>query len=281
MKRTMLIATNFDQFASSVIAFCAGTRGRGIERVILINVFDTSGMEEAVALREKAATRKKLDLLAVPIREAGIETDVRVTSGSPAGVISEIIATEPIDVVVIGTTDKSRLSRFFTGSLSEDVAFGQNVPTLLLRDDLLLKYDDLKVASADWSRKIVVPVDYSAASARAVLQCTKFEPDSVGEVRLLHVLTSCPRGQTMTDCKAEQEFRLSAFSRMLEDVGIKATPVVREGFVLEEIIKEVEAVGATGVVIGSNSNSRLGAMFLGSTARDVVSAAPVFTMVVP
>lgn len=281
MKRTMLIATNFDDFASHVIDFCAGTRGRGIVRCIAVNVMDTTGMEERVAIAEKEVMRKKLNILIEPIRQAGIEAEARIVSGDPASAIMDIVASEPIDVIVIGTTTKSRLSRLFTGSLSDELAFGQNVPTLMLRDDLLIASEDNEAISVDWSKKLVVPVDYSAASARAVLQCTKFEPEAVGEVRLLHVLTSCPRNQTMASCVAEQEFRLSAFSRMLEDVGIKAVPIVAEGEVVQEILKEVKSSGATGIVIGSNSNSLLGELFLGSTARAVLSAAPVFTMVVP
>jgi len=281
MKRTMLIPTDFDDYAPRLMQFCAGTRERGIIRCILVHVLDTSGLEGPNISQAMSDARAKLNILAEPIRQAGIETVVRVMTGSPTHEILSVAQNENVDVVVVGTTAKSKFGRLFTGSLSEDIAYGQKAPTLMIRDDLIENSDDVEESSLNWSRKLVVPVDYSAASARGVLQCTRFEPNAVGEVRLLHVLTSCPRDQAMPACVAEQEFRLSAFCRMLEDVGIKATPVVREGQVVEQIKAEVEESGATGIVIGSNSRSLISEFIIGSTTQEVVRTAPVYVMVVP
>lgn len=281
MGRTVLIPTNFDDFAQPLVDFCAGTKLRGIDKCIIVHIIDSTGIEEPFILSEIKDKTDKLNKLAQPIRDAGIETVARVVTGDPLSQIRHLLHQEAVDVMVVGTTAKSSLRRLFTGSLSEDLAYSQSIPTLLLRDDLLEKSQDVMQDSVAWSRTLVVPIDYSAASARAVLQCTKFEPESIGEVRLLHVLTACPRNQTMESCIQEQEFRLSAFSRMLEDVGIKAVPVVREGTPLDGILDEIRESGATGVVIGSNSQSRFNELFLGSTAREVVSTVPVFTMVVP
>lgn len=281
MKRTVLIPTGFDEYSQKVMDFCAGAGGRGIVKCILVHVLDPTGVEETYLSSAVEDARKKLEVLAKPIIEAGMEADIRIPVGTAKNEVVRIMQEESINVMVIGTTAKSSLSRLFVGSLSEDLAYSQNVPTLMLRNDILFSHDDLASQSLEWSRKIVVPVDYSATSARAVLQCTRFEPEAVGEVRLLHMITTPPKNQTLHMHIAEQEFRLSAFSRMLEDVGIKATPVVREGDVKDGILAEVKESGATGIVIGASSKSRFGEFLLGSTAREIVATAPVFTMVVP
>lgn len=281
MRRTVLVPTDFDDYAERLVEFCAGTKGRGIDTCVLTHIVDAKGVEEKFLLLDIEEKTAQLKELAKPIEEAGIKLVIRVEEGDPVKEVRRIIVEEKVDVIMVGTTAKSSLRRFFTGSISEDLAYTENIPTLLLRDDLLKAEDDLEEASKNWSQKLVVPIDYSAASARAVLQCTRFLPDSVGEVRLLHVLTSCPRNQTMDSCKEEQLFRLSAFSKMLEDVGIKAVPVVREGAPLDGILDEIYESGASGVVIGSNSQSRINELLLGSTAREVVATVPVYTMVVP
>ena len=281
MKRTMLIPTDFDDYTPRLMDFCAGTRERGIVRCILVHVVDTSGLEGPVIAQTLEDAKAKLNILAEPIRQAGIETSLRVVTGSPAYEILNIVRNENVDVIVVGTTAKSKMARLFTGSLSEDIAFGQKAPTLMVRDDLVAAEKDVEVASVDWSRTLVVPVDYSAASARAVSQCTRFEPESVGEVRLLNVIEDLPKGQDVSAAVSEQEFRLSAFCRMLEDVGIKAVPVVRSGKVVEEIIAEIDSSHATGVVIGCNSKTLLSELIVGSTTLEVIHKAPVYVMVVP
>lgn len=281
MKRTMLIPTDFDDYTPKLMDFCAGTSQRGIVRCILVHVVDTSGLEGPVISKTLEDAKNKLNILAEPIRQAGIETSLRVVTGNPSFEILNLVRNENVDVVVVGTTAKSKLARLFTGSLSEDIAFGQKAPTLMVRDDLIVDKEDVELSSLEWSKKLVVPVDYSAASARAVLQCTRFEPESVGEVRLLNVIEEVPKGQDLVSAISEQEFRLSAFCKMLVDVGINAVPVVRQGKVIDEILAEVKDSDATGIVIGCNSKTLLSELMVGSTTQEIIRVAPVYVMVVP
>lgn len=263
--------------------FAAGTRDRGIVRCILVHVLSTHGVESPVTEAAVEETTHKLGILAKPIEQAGISVDIRVLTGAgaPGPQVRELAIEENVDVIVIGTTAKSRLSRFFTGSMSEDVAYGQTAPTLMLRDDIIASAADAEALSLDWSRKLVVPVDYSASSARAVLQCTRFEPDAVGEVRLVHVLTSCPRGRTMEECVQENEFRLSAFGKMLEDAGLTVSVAVLQGPIVETILREVVQCGATGIVSGTRDRGKLTELVIGSNSLDMVRDASVPVMVVP
>lgn len=283
MKRTLLIPTDFDVYAPRLMDFAAGTRDRGIVRCILVHVLSTQGVEAPVMEAAVEEATHKLGILAKPIEQAGISVEIRILTGAgaPGPQVRELAVAEKVDVIVIGSTAKSRLSRFFTGSMSEDVAYGQTAPTLMLRDDIIASAADAEALSLDWSRKLVVPVDYSASSARAVLQCTRFEPDAVGEVRLVHVLTSCPRGRTMDECVIENEFRLSAFGKMLEDVGLTVSVAVLQGPIVETILKEVVHCGATGIVSGTRDRGKLTELVIGSNSLDMVRDATVPVMVVP
>lgn len=279
----MLIPTDFDTYAPRLMDFAAGTHERGIVRCIIAHVMNTQGMEAPVSEAATAEAHARLRVLARPIEQAGIEVETRILTGSaaPGPQVRELAMREGVDVIVIGTTAKSRLTRFFTGSMSEDVALGQSAPTLMLRDDIIASASDAQELSIGWSKKLVVPIDFSPSSARAVLQCTRFEPESVGEVRLVHVLTTCPRGQTMEEYIRENEFRLSAFALMLEDAGYRTSVVVRQGSVVETIVSEVFQSGATGIVSGTNSRGVIPELFIGSNSLDLVATSPVPVMVVP
>ena len=284
MKRTLLLATDFDDYAPQLIEFVEGTKARGIVKCVLLHVLDTSGLEMSVISKSIDSTYRRLDEMGEPLRAAGIETVSRVETGNRSHDIVRVAEQEKVDVIVMGTTLKSNMQRLFEGSVSAAVTWGQKTPTLLLRDDILGTAENAKQLSVDWAKKLVVPVDFSSSSARAVLQCTHFEADAVGMVRLLHVIQS-KKGETAADY-AEQikefEFRLSAFAGMLAEHGVETETVVRVGEDKhEEIVAEVRQSNATGLVIGGGGRSSFRTFILGSTSRAVIVDSPVPVMVVP
>ena len=284
MKRTLLLATDFDAYAPQLIEFVAGAKKRGIVKCVLLHVLDTSGLEMPVISKSIDSTYRRLDDMGAPLREIGMETVSRVETGNRSHDIMRVAEQEKADVIVMGTTAKSNMQRLFEGSVSAAVTWGQKSPTLLLRDDILNSVASAKQLSADWSKKLVVPVDFSSSSARAVLQCTHFEPEAVGVVRLLYIINA-KRGEVAADYSddiKEYEFRLSAFAAMLADHGVKTEIVVRVGENKhEEIIAEVRHSNATGLVIGSGGRSSFRTFIIGSTSRAVLLESPVPVMVVP
>ncbi|MCL2379774.1 MAG: universal stress protein [Coriobacteriia bacterium] len=284
MERTLLLATDFDSYAPKLIEIVAGARARGIVKCVLLHVLDTSALEMPVISKSIDQTYRKLDDMGAPLRAEGIETITRVETGNRSHDIRRVAEQEKVDVIVMGTTAKSNMQRLLEGSVSAAVTWGQKAPTLLLRDDILNQIDDPKSFSANWSMNLVVPVDFSSSSARAVLQCTHFEPTAVGTVRLLHVIQS-KRGESPDDYIdqiKEYEFRLSAFASMLADHDIQAEIVVRVGEdKKDEIVAEIKQAQATGMVIGGGGRSSFRTFILGSTSRSVLLESPVPVMVVP
>jgi len=284
MKRTLLLATDFDSYAPKLIEFVAGAQARGIVKCVLVHVLDTSGLEMPVISKSIDSTYRRLDEMSAPLRAIGMETVSRVETGNRSHDIVRVAEQEKADVIVMGTTAKSNAQRLFEGSLSAAVTWGQKTPTLLLRDDILNSVDSAEELSKEWPQKLVVPVDFSSSSARAVLQCTHFDADAVGIVRLLHVIKS-KKTETVADHSEEikeYEFRLSAFAAMLADHGVETEIVVRVGeHKQEEIVAEVKQSEATGLVIGGGGRSSLRTFILGSTSRAVILDASVPVMVVP
>jgi len=284
MKRTLLIPIDFDEYSPLIMNFCAGTRKRGIVKCVLMHVLDTSGLESPVISQTIDANYERLDELATPLRAEGIEVVTRVETGNRVHEIMRVAQREHADVIVMGTTKKSNLQRLFEGSVSAAVTWGQKAPTLLLRDDILANSENAKKLSLEWSKKLIVPVDFSESSARAVLQCTQFDKNAIGTVRLVHILTPgrLHSQEEINLSISEYMFRLSAFASMLKDSGIETETEVRIGEKRSDaILAEAEECGASGIVIGGGGRSSFTTFVMGSTSRAVLLGAPVPVMVVP
>ena len=282
MKRTLMIPVDFSADAHKLIEFCAGTVGRGIGHVILVHVLDTSGLEGPIIEKSIADAHAKLEEYAKVLREVGMVVSIRVPTGALAHEVLSIARRKDVDVIVCQSSAKQPLARLFEGSLSEEIAFGQKTPTLLIRDDLLNAFDNPRTSSKDWSKCLVVPADYSAPSIRAIMQCTQFDADAVGEVRLLHVITGVETGDNLEQYIVEDKFRLSAFCALLEKRGIKTTPVVVENdSVGDAVLEEVRTSGATGIVMGTKDRGAVTEIIAGSTTLKILKNTPVPTMVVP
>ncbi|MCL2024171.1 MAG: universal stress protein [Coriobacteriia bacterium] len=282
MKRTVMVPIDLVTDAHNIIEFAAGTRERGIAHAILVHVIDTSGQEGPIIEKNLADARTKLEIYAQILRDVGMVVTTRVSTGNLTHEALSIAQRENVDVILCESSAKQPLARLFEGSLSEELAFGQKAPTLLIRDDLLDAFNDPREASLNWSKRLVVPADYSAPSIRAIMQCAKFDSEAVGEVRLLHVITKVEAGDDLEQYIIEDKFRLSAFAAMLEKLGIETVSLVVESdSVGDAVLKEVQASGATGIVMGTKDSGAFTEIIAGSTTLKIMKNTPVPVMVVP
>jgi nucleotide-binding universal stress UspA family protein len=125
--------------------------------------------------------------------------------------------------------------------------------------------------------RILVAVDHSEISHRAVLAARDLALLSQGEVWVLHLRereTAVKTGaaimdETMDDANAAIE----AAIRVLTQVGVKAHGVVRNtlfGYAAREIVEDAIEHNAGVIVMGSRGRSDLAGFVLGSTANKVI-----------
>jgi nucleotide-binding universal stress UspA family protein len=125
--------------------------------------------------------------------------------------------------------------------------------------------------------RILVAVDHSAASDRAVLAARDLAVLSRGEVWVLHlreremgVKTGVLTPDETTD---EANAAVAASVEVLTRAGVKAHGEVRNtifGYAAREIVNDAVQVNADVIVMGSRGRGDIAGLLLGSTAHKVI-----------
>ncbi len=125
--------------------------------------------------------------------------------------------------------------------------------------------------------RIVVAVDHSEISDRAVLAARDLALLSKGEVWVLHLREreiAVKTGLAMTDeTETDANAKVSAVVDRLTEAGVKAHGEVRTtlyGYAARGIVDDAIAHDADVIVMGSRGRSDLAGFILGSTAHKVI-----------
>jgi len=125
--------------------------------------------------------------------------------------------------------------------------------------------------------KILVAVDHSEISDRAVLAARDLALLSKGEVWVLHLREreiAVKTGMAMTDeTESDANAKVSAVVEKLAAAGVKAHGEVRTtlfGYAARDIVDDAIEHDADVIVMGSRGRSDLAGFILGSTAHKVI-----------
>jgi nucleotide-binding universal stress UspA family protein len=124
--------------------------------------------------------------------------------------------------------------------------------------------------------KVLVAIDRSENSNRALAAARELASLSDGEVRVLHLREQevIPRmGLVADESPEEAHLWLESAVDELRNAGVKATGEVRNtiyGQAAREIVADARLHNAGVIVMGSRGRSDLSGLFLGSTAHKVI-----------
>ena len=128
--------------------------------------------------------------------------------------------------------------------------------------------------------KILVAVDHSEVSARALEAARGLASLSHGEVWVLHLRERETLGKTglltSTESSDEASAAVTDAVEQLTQAGIKAHAVVRDtvfGYAAREIVSDAAGLGADVIVMGTRGRGDLAGLVLGSTAHKVIHLA--------
>jgi nucleotide-binding universal stress UspA family protein len=124
--------------------------------------------------------------------------------------------------------------------------------------------------------KILVAVDHSKISDRAVLAARDLALLSNGEVWVLHLREreiAVKTGLVLDETESDAHAAVAAAVDMLTEAGVKAHGEVRTtlfGYAARDIVDDAIAHDAGVIVMGSRGRSDLAGFILGSTAHKVI-----------
>ncbi|GEM_PF-592272 len=248
---------------------------------ILVATDGTEASENAVGLAVELAKSLDCDLHAVSVicnqlkRQnaedalAQVEkmypkANVVVREGKPAEEIVSYAKEINANLIIVGSSNKSRLERLFIGSVSEKVVRHAKISVLVARSPKLPK-------------RVLVTTDGSECSNRALYWVRKIRERIPFEVTVLHVMDTsdpAPSQLYLEELQRRRDCALGAaraiFGDSAEYISMKGHPV----FVIVAMSADYDLV-----VLGSHGRSGIDYLLLGSVAERVVRFSRTSTLI--
>ncbi len=246
---------------------------------------DLPGLEERLYAQQHQDAALRLDESIRTHATGNMEiVQVEKRGVSVAPVILDYANEHGIDLIVMGTHGRRGLGQLFLGSVAEEIVRRSACPVLTVRE----KEEPKSMAEMD---EILVPMDFSAHSRRALEYAQRIAGSCDARLQLLHVVEQMihpafyAMGKTsILDLdpdiagRSHQEMR-----RWLEES--KGPDVPAETFVLDgrasrDIVGFAVDNGSDLIVIATHGLTGLDRFLIGSTTQKVVRRAdcPVFTV---
>jgi nucleotide-binding universal stress UspA family protein len=211
-----------------------------------------------------------------------IKIQTRGISAAPA--ILDYAAENSIDLIVMGTHGRRGVGHFFLGSVAEEIVRMAKCPVFTIREAKTPMPPKAK-------ENILVPVDFSEYSQKALANTKEFAKSYEARIHLLHVIeeTIHPAyslsGKSsifdiVPNIKEDCERRLKKM--ISETIGdeVKTEIHIVSGQAANEIINFAKINSMDLIVIATHGLTGLEHLLLGSTTEKVVRMAscPVFTV---
>ena len=235
----------------------------GVRRLTLVYVLET-GYPAAPELDHEDHYRDRLQALAEPLREQGLEVDVAVVIGRPAVALNDAARDVGADCVVLGSRGHSTWRDFFLGSTVMDAARMAALPLVIVPVDGAMGADGPVLLATDGSAN-------ASAAENAFL-------DLVRRGRRGHALHAGPQanGASARAVEAEQaDLRLEAMAA----AGVTTHHVDADP--REAIARMARDEKASLIVVGKRGHNPLAELLLGSTAEAVCRHSGVPVLLVP
>ena len=126
-------------------------------------------------------------------------------------------------------------------------------------------------------KKILVPIDGSAHSTRALQEAVKIAKTTSGTITLLTVQSSRPKilsPPKLPSNDTPKSIVLAEAQKLVQEEGVFAETVLLEGNVVDQIVNTAREGNFDLVVIGARGLNRFEEALLGSVSQGVVAKAP-------
>lgn len=275
---TALVPVDFTEDARHLLEFCEGLPGMGIRRAVLAHIVDASGLEGPVISAKVDHVRGRLNKQAEQLKAAGLEVEVRITTGEAAREIVLLAHDVGARVIVMGSHGKRILDEILVGSISDRVLTESPIPVLIVRYDLVRNSEDAKAILPEFPRKMLVPTDFSEHADRAFARAVDIaervpicgiDRNEPCGILLLHVIDRSVGEGRIFEAEAEADEELAARVAQGAERGVPVTGLTAVGDVQRVIIDQIHDRRCSGVVLGTRGHNLLAEAFVGSTFRTV------------
>lgn len=282
MFKTILFPTDFSEYSIKTMEYVWSLKEIGVERVVLLHTLQA--MEEyPVMLARQEKVRGLLEEEAKELRAHGLQVETRVETGTAYRQILSVAEEENVSLIVIGCHGEG-FHGVVVGSVADRVTRESNVPVMLVKYRVIedKKGKRLENITAEHFNKVFYPTDFSLCSTRTLEYVREFRKAGCKEVIIGSVIDTRPHrvGFDADQAQKETEKKLEVTKKELEERGLKATVIVRQGTPLEQLLDIAETEHVSMIVLGSTGKGFFKEMLLGSVSDSIVRKAMCPVMVI-
>ncbi len=249
----VLMATDFSRYSNLALNFGLELAHDYQAQAYVVSVIPTdeillAGPDAYIAAKD-ATRRDLLELKAELARKCsyveGKDYHLYMLEGAVADAILNFAGQRQIDLIVVATHGRSGLGKMLMGSVAEKVFRQSPVPVLTLGP---------RVNQAGYRkmlRNILVPVDFTAASERAVRYAAALARERQASLTALHVLSSAEMKKVPDRARVEQGIKTKLADLLGREAdGIPHTIRIETGRIQTAILETADKIGADLLVMG-------------------------------
>lgn len=291
--KTILACTDFSDFSMKGVRYAMALAKEMSAKLSLVAVVEPSvtfaGLEGVLIARSDAEIveleKERLERLAKKLAGRSASIPTFVSYGKPFQEIVRLAKNESFDLIVLATHGRTGFKRALVGSTAEWVVRHAPCPVLTVPSR---GAGSKEAASSVNIHRILVPIDFSETSAKALPYASAIASAHRSKVTLIHVTEPTPAPQFAYPVSAQiaKEVRKSAEELLLRvqreafDEGSRTDAIVRSGAPYQEITRAAEGLKSNLIVLTTHGHSGFGRALLGSTSERVVRHSPCPVLVV-
>ena len=274
----IIVSTDFSPVAETALLFALGIARRNNAKVWIIHVvgdtfFTRETQQRAVDDAWKEGQRQLTDHF-IAGRLDGVENKLLVEQGSVPEVLIREVEKHHAELIVVGTSGRSRIGKLFLGSIAESIFRQAPCPVLTVGP-----HTRAKDVPAQGPRRILFCTGFSRHSIAAGELAVRMAARQEAELVLLHVGPD-PLTGLRDDYVHSSENRLRKL--VPEDLHLPkpVKPVVRFGIAAEKILEVAKETQPDVIVLGVRQPEGFQRRLRWATAYEVVinAACPVITV---
>ena len=253
--KNILYATDFSPAAEAALPYAIGLAKRYGAKVHGFHVrhpatYPIVGPEGFEKVIEAAHELAKIEAKQLHTMLAGVPHEVSVCEGEVWPLMSGIMSKEKTDMIVIGTSGRTGVSRFFLGSIAEEIFRKASCPVLTVGPQV-----SLDAARRLEMKEILYATDFSHESLAALPYAVSLAQENQAGLTLLHVVAAEKAGEVDHAKLHEDSVQLKLQKLLPPDAKVWCEPkcVVERGHGAEKILEVATAIGADLIVLGVRS----------------------------
>jgi len=272
--KKLLMATDLSARSDRALERAVTLAREHSAKLTVVHVVDEDLPASLADAQEKAAKQAIHKHIGGLTAGNGPHISIEVVFGRAYVDILEMSEKTEAEMIVLGMHREDAFKDMFRGTTVERIIRAGNVPTLLVKDRVSGPY-----------RQIIVGVDFSVYSRRAVEFAVKFVPG--GEFYLVHAYDVPFKGflyghDTRREVSKQHQVQfqemideeMASFLASLEASASKLERVMQEGTVREVIHRQISRLKPDLLVIGTHGRTGVAHAFLGSVAEDLLRNPP-------